>query len=169
MLFAFFPGDTDAQSWQMCCYGNPGLTQVAAPWVIPKGKWSWMSFGSVILFNTPTPGVGAVAILMLFFPAWLTEPLHPPLFLLHLLSWQVPGWMGHHRNGDWGDDTRAHTNSHRQKWGEWVTAQSHTIKSCPFRGETAVRIELSLEANSVWKWTDLSSYFTLSKVNLSFG
>lgn len=100
-------------------HGYPSVTLDAAPQVIPKGKWSWIMFGSLILFNTPTPGEGTVAILMLFFLC-LTEWLNPP----HLLSRQVPGWMRHHRHGDWGDETHKHKLTHTQsqtwKW-DWLS------------------------------------------------
>lgn len=44
-------------------------------------------------------------------PVWLTE-WNPFLLLPQLLSRQVPRWMGHHRRGDWGDDTHTHTHIH---------------------------------------------------------
>lgn len=186
LFFFFFFWMHSFSLVSMCCHGYPSLTQVVAPQVIPKGKWSWMIFRCLILFNRATPGEGAI-----FFSAWLTEWIPPPPqppSLPHLLSRQVPGWMGHHRHWDWGDDTHTntytntHTHAYRVTDSEMRPAfmserlQSDSMKSCLSKEKTAAWIELSLEGNSallvhpsVWKWMDLSSSFILSNVNLSSG
>lgn len=76
-----------------------------------------------------------------FSPARLNDWTPSAHLLPNLLSRQVPGWIGHHLHGDWGDDTCActHTDTH---------TQSHRLEN-----ETGFMSELPL---SLARWKVVS-------------
>lgn len=154
----FSPSDTDAQSHhcrQCVAMVTPVLPGLLHPgWFQKVNVAEW--FSEVWFFSTHQHLVRVRQPFWCLFP--LIDWLSPSTLLLHLLSWQVPGWIGHHCHGDWGNDTHAHKHT--------VTDSEMRVAGWAARLEEKLSLRrrrqrgLSCHLNeTLWKWMNLAPSF----------